>query len=207
MPVTISSMSDTLCTLAAPCSHQVDIRKSRFLAQAAPVSSVEEALEYVRKVGHPDANHDCWAYRIGQDYRFNDDGEPSGSAGKPILAAIDGQNLDGVVAVVTRWFGGIKLGVGGLIRAYGGTAAECMRQGRHVPIIPTTRLVLACGYADLTLIKSRLESMQADIRHEDFGADGVRLQLALPDEHIDALRQLVADVTHGQGTLAEEETT
>ncbi|HET7662855.1 MAG TPA: YigZ family protein [Rhodanobacteraceae bacterium] len=193
-------------TLAAPCSHQADIRKSRFLAQAAPVSSADEALDFVRKVGDPGANHDCWAYRIGQDYRFNDDGEPSGSAGKPILAAIDGQNLDGVVAVVTRWFGGIKLGVGGLIRAYGGTAAECMRQGERIPVIPTTQLTLVCGYADLPLIKSRLESMQADIRGEDFGAHGVKVQLALPDEHVDALRQLLADATHGQGSLVWKET-
>ncbi|HET6587372.1 MAG TPA: YigZ family protein, partial [Oleiagrimonas sp.] len=181
--------------------HQVDIRKSRFLAQAAPVASADEALDFVRKVGDPGANHDCWAYRIGQDYRFNDDGEPSGSAGKPILAAIDGQNLDGVVAVVTRWFGGIKLGVGGLIRAYGGTAAECLRQGQRIPVIPTTQLTLACGYADLPLIKSRMEPMQAAIHHEDFGAHGVTVQLALPDEHVDALSRLVADVTHGQGKL------
>ncbi|HET8554986.1 MAG TPA: YigZ family protein [Rhodanobacteraceae bacterium] len=195
-------MSEPSYTLAAPCSHQADIRKSRFLAQAAPVSSADEALDFVRKVGDPGANHDCWAYRIGQDYRFNDDGEPSGSAGKPILAAIDGQNLDGVVAVVTRWFGGIKLGVGGLIRAYGGTAAECLRQGERIAIIPTTELVLECGYADLPLIKARLQPMQADIRSENFDAHGVRVLLSLPDKHVEALQQLVADITRGQGRLA-----
>lgn len=199
----MSGMSDFPYTLAAPCSHQVEIRKSRFLAQAAPVSGVEEALDFVRGVGVADANHNCWAWRIGQDYRFNDDGEPSGSAGKPILAAIDGQGLDGVVAVVTRWFGGIKLGVGGLVRAYGGTAAECMRRGERIAVIPTTRLTLDCGYADLPVLKSRLASMQVDVRDEDFGAHGVRLQLDVPDRHIDALAQLVADVTRGQGRLVE----
>ncbi len=189
-------------TLAAPCSHQVDIRRSRFLARAAPVSSTDEALAFIDEASPADANHNCWAWRIGQNYRFNDDGEPSGSAGKPILAAIDGQDLDGVVAVVTRWFGGIKLGVGGLIRAYGGTAAECMRRGERIAIIPTTELVLECGYADLPLIKARLQPMQADIRHEDFDAHGVRVRLSLPDEHVDTLRQLVADVTRGRGQLA-----
>ncbi len=197
----MSGMSDFPYTLTAPCSHQVDIRKSRFLAQAAPVSSVDEALDFVRGVGVADANHNCWAWRIGQDYRFNDDGEPSGSAGKPILAAIDGQGLDGVAAVVTRWFGGIKLGVGGLVRAYGGTAAECMRRGERIVVIPTTRLTLDCGYADLPVLKSRLASMQVDVRNEDFGAHGVRLQLDVPDRHVDTLAQLVADVTRGQGRL------
>lgn len=188
-------------TLAAPCSHQVEIRKSRFLAHAAPVADVDAAQAFLREVAATDASHHCWAWRIGQAYRFNDDGEPSGSAGKPILAAIDGQNLDGVVAVVSRWFGGIKLGVGGLIRAYGGTAAECMRQGERIAIISTTELVLECGYADLPLIKARLQPMQAELRGEDFKAHGVCLRLSLPDEHVDALRQLVADVTRGQGLL------
>ncbi len=193
------------CTLAKPCSHQVEIRKSRFLAQAAPVPDVDAAMAFLDHARPADGHHQCWAYRIGQDYRFNDDGEPSGSAGKPILAAIDGQDLDGVVVVVTRWFGGIKLGIGGLIRAYGGTAAECMRQGEHVVIIPTTPLDIACGYADLPIIKSRLEPMQAEIRHEDFGAHGVCLQLTLPDEHVGTLRQLVADVTHGQGRVTQRD--
>lgn len=195
-------MSDPSHTLASPCTHQVDIRKSRFLAWAAPVSGTNEALAFIEKVSVADANHNCWAWRIGQNYRFNDDGEPSGSAGKPILAAIDGQDLDGVVAVVTRWFGGIKLGVGGLIRAYGGTAAECMRLGERIAVIPTTDLMLTCGYADLPLIKARLQTMQADIRHEDFDAHGVRVLLSLPDEHVGTLQQLVADVTRGQGQLA-----
>lgn len=198
-------MPDTRHTLAGPCAHEVEIRKSRFLAHAAPVPTVEEALAFVHEVGEAGANHNCWAYRIGQLYRFNDDGEPSGSAGKPILAAIDGQDLDGVVAVVTRWFGGIKLGVGGLIRAYRGTAAECMRRGERVPVIPATRLVLECGYADLSSIKSRMEPLRAKIRHEEFGAHGVRMRLTVPDEHIDTLHRLVGDVTHGRGSLLKED--
>src|SRR5690242_3615728 len=114
-------MTDPLATLAAPCSHAVEIKKSRFLAQAAPASSAEAAMAFVDSLRDNGGGHHCWAYRIGQAYRFNDDGEPSSSAGKPILAAIDGQGFDRVVVVVTRWFGGVKLGVGGLIRAYGGT--------------------------------------------------------------------------------------
>src|SRR5688500_15887909 len=117
-------MSDTL---AARAAHALEVRHSRFIVHAAPVQAPEAALAFLGEVADPAATHNCWAYRIGSEYRFNDDGEPAGTAGRPILAAIDGQGLDQVVAVVTRWFGGIKLGAGGLVRAYGGSAAECLR--------------------------------------------------------------------------------
>ena len=114
-------------TLAAPVGHELEVKHSRFIVHAAPVSTPEEALAWFTQVGDPAATHNCWAYRIGGQYRFNDDGEPAGTAGRPILAAIDGQGLDQVAAVVTRWYGGIKLGAGGLVRAYGGSVAECLR--------------------------------------------------------------------------------
>lgn len=198
-------MSHPLATLAAPCTHAMEVKKSRFRAQAVPVQDADAAMSWIAAIDDAAAHH-SWAWRIGQQYRFNDGGEPSGSAGKPILAAIDGQQLDSVAVVVSRWFGGIKLGVGGLIRAYGGTAAECLRLGERIPIIATTHLTLACSYADLPLIKARMASMQAEVRQEDFGAHTVTVQLALPDEHLDALTRLVADVTHGQGLVAKEET-
>ena len=129
-------MSDGLLALAGHCRHEQEIKKSRFLAQAAPVDAPEAALAFVQDVADPAATHNCWAYRIGQAYRFNDDGEPGGTAGRPILQAIEGQGIDRAVVVVTRWYGGIKLGAGGLARAYGGTAAECLRLAERVPIVP-----------------------------------------------------------------------
>ena len=95
------------------------------------------------------ANHNCWAFRIGQTYRFNDDGEPSGTAGKPILQAIDGQSLDHIAVVVTRWFGGTLLGSGGLIRAYGGTAAMCLRAAEKTEVIETVTGSAVCDFSDL----------------------------------------------------------
>ncbi len=89
----------------------------------------------MQQISNTTATHNCWAYRIGQDYRFNDDGEPGGTAGRPILQAIEGQGVDRVVVVVTRWYGGIKLGAGGLARAYGGTAAECLRLAERTPLV------------------------------------------------------------------------
>jgi uncharacterized YigZ family protein len=195
-------MSGTLSTLAQPCRHQEEIRKSRFLALAAPAASTEQALAFVREAGDPTATHNCWAYRIGQDYRFNDDGEPGGTAGRPILQAIEGQQMDRVVVVVTRWFGGIKLGAGGLVRAYGGTAAECLRRAERVPIIPMATLALSCGFADLALLKARLHELDASIAGETFTARGADLQLTLPVARVDEAVSRIADLTRGEGIAA-----
>src|SRR6185312_16161271 len=157
------TMSDTLSTLVQRCRHQQEIRKSRFLAIAAPVSSAEQALAFLREAADPAATHNCWAWRIGDGYRFNDDGEPGGTAGRPILQAIDGQQMDGVAVVVTRWYGGIKLGAGGLVRAYGGTAAECLRQAERIALVAMTRLGVRCEFAELALLKARLKELQGEV--------------------------------------------
>ena len=191
-------MSETLSTLAQSCRHQEEIRKSRFLAQATPVESTEQALAFVREAGDPTATHNCWAWRIGQDYRFNDDGEPGGTAGRPILQAIEGQAMDRVAVVVTRWFGGIKLGAGGLVRAYGGTAAECLRRAERVPIVAMARLGLRCDFAELALFKARLKDLQAEVEHEAFGPDGVELQLRLPDSRVAEACLRISDISRGR---------
>src|SRR5688500_7406689 len=128
-------MNTPLSTLAQAVSISEEIKKSRFLCQAAPVATPEAALEFLAQISDPQATHNCWAYRIGQHYRFSDDGEPVGTAGKPMLQAIDGQGFDQVVAVVTRWYGGIKLGAGGLMRAYGGVTAQCLRLAARTPLV------------------------------------------------------------------------
>jgi uncharacterized YigZ family protein len=191
-------MSVALSTLAQPCRHQEDIRKSRFLALAAPVASPEQALAFVHEASEPTATHNCWAYRIGQDYRFNDDGEPGGTAGRPILQAIDGQDMDRVAVVVTRWYGGIKLGAGGLVRAYGGTAAECLRRAERIPIVAMATLALACDFADLTLLKARLHELDAVVDRETFTAEGADLRLRLPDARVDEARARIIDITRGR---------
>jgi uncharacterized YigZ family protein len=191
-------MSVALSTLAQPSHHQEDIKKSRFLALAAPVASPEQALAFLREASEPTATHNCWAYRIGQDYRFNDDGEPGGTAGRPILQAIEGQDMDRVVVLVTRWYGGIKLGAGGLVRAYGGTAAECLRRAGRVPIVAMATLALACDFADLTLLKARLHELDAVVDGETFTAEGADLRLRLPEARVDEARARVTDITRGR---------
>ncbi|HEY9134034.1 MAG TPA: YigZ family protein [Dyella sp.] len=187
-----------LYALAAACRHAEEIKKSRFLAQAAPVAHAAEALAFVHDVADPTATHNCWAYRIGQDYRFNDDGEPGGTAGRPILQAIEGQGIDRAVVVVTRWYGGIKLGAGGLVRAYGGTAAECLRRAERQPIVAMARLVLHCEFAELALLKARLKDWSARIDNEDFDAGGVTLHIGLPATQAEMAIARIADLSRGR---------
>jgi uncharacterized YigZ family protein len=191
-------MSDTLYTLASACQHSEDIKKSRFLAQAAPAQTPELALAFVREVSDAAATHNCWAYRIGQDYRFNDDGEPGGTAGRPILQAIEGQGIDRAVVVVTRWYGGTKLGAGGLVRAYGGTAAECLRRAERVPMVAMARLGLRCDFGELALLKARLRELDAEVQQEHFDADGVELEIQLPEGRVEETLSRIIDISRGR---------
>ena len=196
-------MTDRI-TLATPATHRTEIRKSVFVANAAPVDRVDAALAWIARVGTRDATHNCWAYRIGAQYRFNDDGEPSGTAGKPILAAIDGQGLDHVAVVVTRWYGGIKLGAGGLARAYGGTAAECLRVAERVPIVELESVRVRCDFASSAALHAKLADLGASKTGESFGADGVELALDLPRDRVEMLVSLVRDLTRGRGAVLRE---
>jgi len=188
-------MSDTL---SAPCTYEEDIKKSRFAVYAAPVATVGEAMAFFAQHSDPAATHNCWAYRIGQAYRFNDDGEPGGTAGRPILQAIEGQGLDRVAVLVVRWFGGIKLGAGGLVRAYGGCAAQCLRLGPRIPIVEAATVTCRCSYAELPLLKSRIGQAGATVEAENFDGDGVALTLVVPCTALEELARTVSDITRGR---------
>lgn len=191
-------MSETLLVEAV---LQEEIRKSRFQAFAAPISSAADAQTFIDRVSDPGATHNCWAWKLGQQYRFNDDGEPGGTAGRPILTAIEGQNCDRVVVVVTRWFGGIKLGTGGLVRAYGGCAAKCLQQAERVELVPRVLVACQCTYSELPLLESRLHEFDALLDDKAFGASGVDIRLALPEEHLSPLERFLADVSRGRIAL------
>ncbi|WP_320197554.1 IMPACT family protein [Agrobacterium sp. rho-13.3] len=179
-----------------------DIKKSRFIAVAAPVADEDAAKRFIAEHSDATANHNCWAWRVGQTYRFSDDGEPSGTAGKPILQAIDGQSLDCVVVVVTRWFGGVLLGSGGLMRAYGGTAATCLRTAEKTLVIPTISTEIACGFSDLALVKSRLLAVpNLKIETETFTADGATLSLFVPVSDASDVAKMVMDLSNGRVTM------
>ena len=194
-------MSDARYGLGAPARLAQEIRKSKFVANAANVTSEEAATEFLGSIADLAATHNCWAWRIGQRYRFNDDGEPAGTAGKPILQAIDGQGIDNVIVVVTRWFGGIKLGAGGLMRAYGGCAAECLRQAAKTQLIESVRVEFAVEFAELARLRARSRALDATIESEDFADDGAVLHLVLPLARLDELRILLADLSRGRAEL------
>jgi uncharacterized YigZ family protein len=195
-------MSDTL---AAPAAHSIDIRHSRFLAQAAAVDDVDDALHFLATHSDRDATHNCWAYRIGAEYRSSDDGEPSGTAGRPILAAIEGQGYDQIVAVVTRWYGGIKLGAGGLVRAYGGATAECLRRAERRALVVMSETTIACSFDDLGSVHAAMGSWSAEKMSEEFHETGVTLRLRLPAARLDALKNHLRDATRNRVRFAESD--
>ena len=192
-------------TLAADAHHSLEIKHSRFVAQACALASPEQALEQVRRFAAVDATHNCWAYRYGQEYRSSDDGEPSGTAGRPILAAIDGQGYDRVVVVVTRWYGGIKLGAGGLVRAYGGTAAECLRLAMRRPLVTMSLLALRCPFDDLGVVHAALSTFHADKLDEQFDTEGAALRVQVAANQLAGLKTRLCDATRNRVHLSTPE--
>jgi len=188
-------------SLERPISVEQVAKKSRFLATGIPIATELDAKEALATHSHVDANHNCFAWRIGQSYRFSDDGEPSGTAGKPILQAIDGQSLDKVIVIVTRWFGGVLLGTGGLIRAYGGAAAACLRAGDLIEVVPTVEGTIRIGFSDLALLKARLAALGVNILHEAFLDTGAQITARFPAARADEVAELVADTTSGRSAL------
>lgn len=188
-------------TLVATVSFQEEIRKSRFAVWAAPVQNAQDAAAFIAAHSDPAATHNCWAWKVGQAYRFNDDGEPTGTAGKPILQAIEGQQLDEVAVLVVRWFGGIKLGTGGLVRAYGGAAAQCLRAAEKIERVEKTRVGCAVSFSDMALVQSRLAGYGAVVVAETFNAQGVNWQLDMPVEQLAVFTAEFANLTRGQGRL------
>ncbi len=140
-------------TLAGEGRGELELIKgSRFLARLAPVDNEDEAAAFLERVRaeFKDASHHCWAWRLGHPsprFRSADDGEPSGSAGRPILAQLEGHDLSDLAVVVVRWFGGTKLGVGGLMRAYGGAAGHALDRAARRTVLIRTRLEVEHPYA------------------------------------------------------------
>jgi putative IMPACT (imprinted ancient) family translation regulator len=186
-------------TLGGLNTYEESIKKSRFVALAHPARSAAHALDFFAMHSAAGATHHCWAYQIGGEYRFNDDGEPGGTAGRPILQAIQSQECDQVAVMVVRWFGGVKLGPGGLMRAYGGVAAQCLRLAPKVELLDEVRVDCHCPFADLALVQSRFPAFQIRVEVERFDALGVQWRLAVPRAALESFAQLFGDLTRGQG--------
>ena len=185
-------------TLSDLCEYREEIRKSRFITLAGPISSPADAQAFIEQHSDLSATHNCWAWKLGDQYRSNDDGEPGGTAGRPILAAIDAQDCDQVVVLVIRWYGGIQLGTGGLARAYGGGANKCLQAAAKIELISRVPVSCTCGFAELALVKMRVAELGGLVVQETFTGNGVDLQLAVGESQIDALQILLADLSRGR---------
>ncbi len=188
-------------TLAGPARHEETVRRSRFVAHAAPVASEADTLAFFERVADPRATHNCWAWRLDYRHRCNDDGEPGGSAGRPILAAIESRGLEQVMVVVTRYFGGIKLGIGGLVRAYGGCASRCLDAGSTVVHSPQSEFVVETDFALGATLHQLLEAYAAVKLEEDFVGDGLRLRIALAANRAQAFDAALADASRGRARM------
>ena len=186
-------------TLLAPVDHELVIKKSRFLARVQPVKSRTEAQALVLqlKQAHPDAVHVCWAMLAGGDSAAQDDGEPSGTAGRPMLEVLRHQDLDGVVATVVRYFGGIKLGAGGLVRAYTDAVAQALLSAEKIPLIKQTQLACSVPYALEGLVRREIELAQALLQDVVHGSV-VTLHFALPHTQAADLMARLSESGRGQ---------
>ncbi|MFD4985033.1 YigZ family protein [Streptomyces sp. NPDC058374] len=195
-------MQDEYRTVAREGVHETEINRSRFLCTLAPAATEEEAQAVIARVrrAHADASHNCFAYVIGADasvQKAGDDGEPGGTAGVPMLQMLLRRDIRYAVAVVTRYFGGVKLGAGGLIRAYGGSVGEALDA-------LGTRTRRRFRLASVTVGHERAGRLENDLRsagrtiHDVHYGERVTLDIGLPDADVDAFRSWLADATAGE---------
>lgn len=186
-------------TLSSPVHAELDIRKSRFLAVAMPVADRDEAMRVVQslRAEHPTATHVCWALLAGGQSGMSDDGEPSGTAGRPILEVLRHHELDGVLAAVVRYYGGIKLGAGGLVRAYTDAIAAALKTAERVERIAYANLAVEVDYADEARVRRWLEQTGHSLADSAYGAT-VKLAVRLPASEVEAARAALRDATHGR---------
>ncbi|ADP11114.1 hypothetical protein EJP617_14330 [Erwinia sp. Ejp617] len=188
---------------AEPWSFSEEIKKSRFITLLAHTDGVDEARAFVQQIKqqHPAARHHCWAFVAGapddsQQLGFSDDGEPSGTAGKPILAQLMGSHIGEITAVVVRYYGGIMLGTGGLVKAYGGGVQQALRLLPRRVKVPMFTFSLICDYAQLSEIERLVARFDGQVLNSEF-LENITLSLALPHARVAGFRQNLSDFSRG----------
>ena len=191
---------------AATGRAETEVRKSRFIAVAAHAGTREEALAVVEEArqAHPEARHHCWAYVLGApgaatSAAMNDDGEPSGTAGRPILNVIEHKGIGDVVVVVIRYFGGVKLGAGGLVRAYAGAAEAVLSSLELVQHEPVVRFSLEGGFADEQPLRHEAHQLGGAVEEVRYG-EGIEMVMSVPL----AARESLLEVCQSRQMAVEE---
>ena len=181
---------------------EIVINKSKFIGYAKPIGSEDEAIEFINSIRkkHSDATHNVYAYVFGENnsiQRYSDDGEPSGTAGMPVLNVISQEKLKNVAVVVTRYFGGIKLGTGGLARAYTSGAKIAIESGIIVDKTPLVQVCCSIDYTLLGKVENELSKNEYIIKSKDF-AENVQITILCLDENLKTLNELLLNATNGK---------
>ncbi|WP_109401906.1 IMPACT family protein [Proteus terrae] len=184
-----------------------EIKKSRFITFIAHTEGIDAAKAYIQSIKEqfPDARHHCWAFVAGrpddsQQLGFSDDGEPAGTAGKPILAPLLGSEMGEVTAVVVRYFGGIKLGTGGLVRAYGSGVQQALKLLPTKTKVPQLRFCVACEYSLVSLLEQVVEQYHGQVLSSEY-TDKVTFILSLPAVHSGEVEVKLRDISRGSMQL------
>jgi uncharacterized YigZ family protein len=202
MATNTTTFSDSYLTVVGETRTEITIKRSVFIGCCLHVQNKPAALDYVDQLRAEfhDAVHHCFAYRIGatgMEFRAVDDGEPSGSAGKPILFAMQKATVSDAIVVVVRYFGGIKLGVGGLARAYAEAATTVLTTAPRAVVTPTTSMTVFCTYDDIARVTGLLEELGLTVKPTY--ADAVTFDVEVPHSLVDRLRHEVLERTNGRG--------
>ena len=194
-------------TVKGYCEHEIVIQKSRFIAYVNRAVTEDEAQQFIQEIKKKnwDATHNCSAYMIGENnhiQKANDDGEPSGTAGIPILEVIKKRNLKDTVVVVTRYFGGIKLGAGGLIRAYGRSTTEGINAASVVERRLVTVMHTKIDYTWLGKVENEMRSSHYLIKDIHYLED-VEIETYVEEENVKAFSDWITEMTNGQAIIKE----
>ena len=200
-------MSDTYRTIDAQATAALKIEGSRFLAEALPVTSreaAEDEIAAIREREHQ-ATHHCTAYRLGvegDDFRYNDDGEPSGTAGQPILRQIDARDLTNTLVVVTRYFGGTELGTGGLMRAYGDAADAALDRASIVEKVVRVPVRVRFAYDDTAPARQVLQQFDAPVQESAY-TDVTELTVGVRASEVDAFVEVFTNALSARGKILD----
>jgi len=194
-------------TILVPVHHELLIKKSRFIACVQPMADRASAQQVVAglRAQHPGAAHVCWALLAGGQSAAVDDGEPSGTAGRPMLDVLRHQDLEGVLATVVRYFGGVKLGAGGLVRAYTDSVAQALLQAEKIAIIRKTILRCSVPYPLEGLVRREIDAAGA-VLVEVTHADDVLFAFSLPEEAAGAFAARLNEAGHGRIAWLRDDT-